>query len=642
MVAFAPTSPQGLKRIPEALAGIPVETAAAVPPVRAPLAAGVEPARAAAGRALPRPGRRPPLLRLDVPAAARPGSARRWCTTSCRCGSPEWVQGRTKRMHGAKYRERRPHLRRRLRQLGVHEGRGGRAARGPAGAGRRRLPGRRGAVLAGGRGAPTSAGPTCSRSRRSSRARTWRRCSPRRFRRDTRWRSSGRPAGGRSRALDRPDVIRLGYVGDDELARLYRGAAVVRLPVPLRGLRDPGRRGDGERRPRRRLRAPLARRGRRRGGARAPTPRARRRSAPRSRRRCAAATSSCPPASPTPPGSAGPRPAARCSTRSPRYSNGDEGRPRRLAARPDAGGHGALHPRAPGPQRVRAARLRRRPARRDGREGRVVVPGRAAARGEQALDVLHCPTFRGPFRARRSRGSNRPRPRRPAPPGDVQPVDAALQPPCRSQGGAGGEARDRRLRVHARRDGRAARRAGGPDPGDPERGRRAVRARTARPPSGDYVLAVGTLEPRKNLAAAQQAARRLGVELRVVGARGWGGVEVDGWLGPGVRRRARRALPRRALPRLPVALRGLRHPGAGGDGLRDAGGDERGRRDRGGRRGRGRARRPARPGLDRRRDRAGGRAAATSSSRAGSSGRATSRGSGSPRRRGAVYEEAVA
>jgi glycosyltransferase involved in cell wall biosynthesis len=48
---------------------------------------------------------------------------------------------------------------------------------------------------------------------------------------------------------------------------------------------------------------------------------------------------------------------------------------------------------------------------------------------------------------------------------------------------------------------------------------------------GDYVLAVGTLEPRKNLARAVDAARRAGVELRVVGARGWGGVETDGWLG---------------------------------------------------------------------------------------------------------------
>jgi alpha-1,3-rhamnosyl/mannosyltransferase len=52
---------------------------------------------------------------------------------------------------------------------------------------------------------------------------------------------------------------------------------------------------------------------------------------------------------------------------------------------------------------------------------------------------------------------------------------------------------------------------------------------------GDYVLTVGTLEPRKNLVRVADAARRAGVELRVVGARGWGGVEVDGngvrWLG---------------------------------------------------------------------------------------------------------------
>ena len=48
---------------------------------------------------------------------------------------------------------------------------------------------------------------------------------------------------------------------------------------------------------------------------------------------------------------------------------------------------------------------------------------------------------------------------------------------------------------------------------------------------GDYVLAVGTLEPRKNLARAVEGARLAGVELRVVGARGWGGVEVPGWVG---------------------------------------------------------------------------------------------------------------
>ncbi|HEY2541757.1 MAG TPA: glycosyltransferase family 1 protein [Gaiellaceae bacterium] len=45
---------------------------------------------------------------------------------------------------------------------------------------------------------------------------------------------------------------------------------------------------------------------------------------------------------------------------------------------------------------------------------------------------------------------------------------------------------------------------------------------------GDYVLAVGTLEPRKNLANAIAAAQRSGVELRVVGPRGWGGVDARG------------------------------------------------------------------------------------------------------------------
>jgi glycosyltransferase involved in cell wall biosynthesis len=50
---------------------------------------------------------------------------------------------------------------------------------------------------------------------------------------------------------------------------------------------------------------------------------------------------------------------------------------------------------------------------------------------------------------------------------------------------------------------------------------------------GEYVLAVGTLEPRKNLERAVEAASRAGVELRVVGARGRGGVSPNGvrWLG---------------------------------------------------------------------------------------------------------------
>jgi len=55
---------------------------------------------------------------------------------------------------------------------------------------------------------------------------------------------------------------------------------------------------------------------------------------------------------------------------------------------------------------------------------------------------------------------------------------------------------------------------------------------------GDYVLAVGTLEPRKNLARLVDGFRRAelnGCRLLVTGMRGWGGVETSGdgvsWLG---------------------------------------------------------------------------------------------------------------
>jgi glycosyltransferase involved in cell wall biosynthesis len=52
---------------------------------------------------------------------------------------------------------------------------------------------------------------------------------------------------------------------------------------------------------------------------------------------------------------------------------------------------------------------------------------------------------------------------------------------------------------------------------------------------GDYVLAVGTLEPRKNLPRLIEATGRLGLELRIAGAAGWGSVDVDAahvrWLG---------------------------------------------------------------------------------------------------------------
>ena len=45
--------------------------------------------------------------------------------------------------------------------------------------------------------------------------------------------------------------------------------------------------------------------------------------------------------------------------------------------------------------------------------------------------------------------------------------------------------------------------------------------------TGEYALAVGTVEPRKNLPRAVEAAQKAGIELRVVGPEGWGDVGVQ-------------------------------------------------------------------------------------------------------------------
>ena len=84
----------------------------------------------------------------------------------------------------------------------------------------------------------------------------------------------------------------------------------------------------------------------------------------------------------------------------PRHARGvlrDARRPRHLAARPDAGRHGALHRALLAAQRVRAVRPgggRTRTG--DDRPRCLVVPARPARGEAPRLDVLHCPTFRGP------------------------------------------------------------------------------------------------------------------------------------------------------------------------------------------------------------------------------------------------------
>ena len=236
IVAFAPTSPQGKKAIPAALEGIPVELSLQFLPFAHFWRQGVEPPRQAGRRALARPVRRPPLLRLDVSAAAR----RRPRDDDPRpraAAAPDWVQGRTRRMHAAKYRNaaRTCDLvfansaftaRDVVELLGLPESRV-----------RVALPGVDDVFTSDGAKAELG-GPTSSPWRRSSRARTSRALVEAQAllgRDDLLLAVVGAEGWGEQPALDRLGIVRLGYVDDDELARLYRGAAAFAYPSRFEG-----------------------------------------------------------------------------------------------------------------------------------------------------------------------------------------------------------------------------------------------------------------------------------------------------------------------------------------------------------------------------------------------------------------------
>ena len=151
-------------------------------------------------------------------------------------------------------------------------------------------------------------------------------------------------------------------------------------------------------------------------------------------------------------------------------------------------------------------------------------------RAPDGVDLLHCPTFRGPFRARA--------------PLVVSVHDlAVLRHPEWFNRWTSGYSRLAVPRVvaaadiviavseHTRRElvalGLADEQKVRVVPNAVEDAFTPVGPRA----EGDYVLAVGTLEPRKNLA---HVAAAVDGELRVVGARGWGGVEPPPgvtWLG---------------------------------------------------------------------------------------------------------------
>ena len=155
---------------------------------------------------------------------------------------------------------------------------------------------------------------------------------------------------------------------------------------------------------------------------------------------------------------------------------------------------------------------------------------RGLPRAARGLDVLHCTTFRGPLRA--------------PVPFTVTLHDLGLVrhpelfPRWHRHSGRLGIARvaraaDRVLAVSEFTKREAVELLGVPEERVTVIGNAVDSRFTPDGPAaeGDYVLAVGTLEPRKNLRRIAEAASRIGAELRVVGGRGWGRVNTPGWLG---------------------------------------------------------------------------------------------------------------
>jgi len=227
VVAFAPTSPQGKRRIPEALAGIPVEPRLRFLPFAHHWRQGWSLVSW------------PPVERFLGPIDVLHFSD--WMYPPQRSGIrstmvhdlvplrfPEWVQGRTKRMHGAKYRN----AARTCDVIFVNsEFTKGEVVELLGVAPEKVVVAYPGVeISADGDGADLGRPYVLTVATLEPRKNL-----------ETLLAAPlpdghvlavvGAEGWGPQPSLDRPDVIRLGYVDDDELARLYRGAAAfVYLP----------------------------------------------------------------------------------------------------------------------------------------------------------------------------------------------------------------------------------------------------------------------------------------------------------------------------------------------------------------------------------------------------------------------------
>jgi glycosyltransferase involved in cell wall biosynthesis len=236
IVAFAPTSPQGKRAIPAALAGVPVSLSLQFLPFAHFWRQGWS--------KLGRPGIERFLGTVDVLHFSD------WMYPPQRAGirattvhdlvplrHPEWVQGRTRRMHTAKYRNAAESCDLVFANsaftatdvvglLGV-----------PASRVRVALPGVDDVFASDGARAELGGDYVLTvatlepRKNLATLVDAWALLG----RDDLRLAVVGAEGWGEQPALDRRGIVRLGYVDDDELARLYRGAAVFVYPSRFEG-----------------------------------------------------------------------------------------------------------------------------------------------------------------------------------------------------------------------------------------------------------------------------------------------------------------------------------------------------------------------------------------------------------------------